>query len=61
MNIRLFLPLLIISVISGLVVSGQKQYHVTIKLNNGIKFSQLKIYVDDGKSQKKIEVQVLKA
>jgi len=56
MNVRLFLPLLIISVISCLVVSGQKSYHVTIKSNNGIKFSQFKIYVDDGRSQKLIEV-----
>ena len=56
MNVRLFLPLLIISVISCLVVSGQKSYHLTIKSNNGIKFSQFKIYVDDGRSQKLIEV-----
>jgi thiol-disulfide isomerase/thioredoxin len=56
MNVKLFFPLLIISVLSCLVVSGHKSYNVTIKLNKRISFSLFKIFVDDGKSQKRIEI-----
>lgn len=56
MSVKLFFPLLIISVLNGLVVLGNKSYNVTIKLNKGISLSLLRIYVDDGKSQKHIEI-----
>ncbi|MDN3657228.1 redoxin domain-containing protein [Ferruginibacter paludis] len=56
MNVKIFFPLLILFVLSSLVVWGHKSYHVTIKLNKQISFSQLEVYVDDGKAQKRIEI-----
>ena len=56
MKLKLFFPILVITLLSWSLAYATKSYTVTIKLQEKIHFDQFKIYVDDGISQKLIEI-----